>query len=338
METRMILLALSSLQGLGPNKFHALLDALGSAEAIWNATHDQWLQIPGIGVSLAGRMGQLRERFDPAALHSQLTAQQLQAVVLSDPHYPEFLRQSLGRKAPLALYYRGQLPASRGVAIVGTRSPSRRGREQAASFARALAQRGVPIISGLAHGIDTCAHQGALRGRGITAAVLGTPLDNLYPRENIPLADRMRERGAVMTEYPVGSPVHPGCFPWRNRIIVGLAAAVLVVESGVPSGALNTATWAAELNVDLCVIPGNIDDPKRRGNHQLLKEGAILVESPQNVMELIGLDLAAHPEQETLDIGTMLAAGMTPGQIVERTGRPVQEVLQEVTRLQLEGF
>lgn len=201
------------------------------------------------------------------------------------PDYPPLLRE-LG-DPPLALFVRGdlsllQLPQ---LAIVGSRNAGRSGLETARQFAEFLAAGGLLVTSGLALGIDSAAHQGALQGGGKTVAVLGTGLDRVYPARNRELAHRIAESGLLVSEYPPGTPSLPANFPRRNRIIAGLSVGTLVVEAALKSGSLITARLASELGREVFAIPGSIHNPLARGCHALIREGAKLVETAEHVIE-----------------------------------------------------
>jgi DNA processing protein len=205
-----------------------------------------------------------------------------------DPDYPALLRRI--SSPPLALFVAGD-PAllwHPAVAIVGSRSPSAGGRDNAFDFARALAASGLAVASGLAAGIDTAAHEGALADGGLTLAVLGTGPDVPYPRANTELHARIAVAGAVVSEHPPGTGAQRGHFPSRNRILAGLSLATLVVEAAQRSGALITARLAGEAGREVFAVPGSIHNPLARGCHRLIRDGAGLVESAQEVIAAIG--------------------------------------------------
>ncbi len=198
--------------------------------------------------------------------------------------YPELLAQI--HAPPIALFVRGlaleaAMPA---VAIVGTRRATPRGLAHAGRLARELVSRGIAVVSGLARGIDTAAHEGALDAGGTTIAVLGSGLDRIYPPENAGLCEEIAKRGVVVTEFPYGQDPRPGSFPQRNRIIAGLSIGVIVVEAGERSGALITAARALEQGREVFAVPGPVDEATTRGPHSLIKAGAKLVESIEDVL------------------------------------------------------
>ncbi|KQW18674.1 DNA-processing protein DprA [Acidovorax sp. Root402] len=218
-------------------------------------------------------------------------------VSLGDLRYPQALLDT--EDPPLLLYLMGPasllehqpFPSDRCLAVVGSRNPTAQGAENARQFARALHSAGLTIVSGLALGVDAAAHEGALDlatppcARAATIAVVGTGLDRVYPRKNLDLAHRIAAHGLIVSEYPLGTPPLPGNFPKRNRIISGLSQGTLVVEAALASGSLITARMAAEQGREVFAIPGSIHAPQSRGCHALIRQGAKLVESAQDVLE-----------------------------------------------------
>ncbi|MBP0598243.1 DNA-processing protein DprA [Herbaspirillum sp. LeCh32-8] len=206
-------------------------------------------------------------------------------VTLADPAYPQALLNI--PDPPLLLYVNGDasLLQTDAVAVVGSRNATAQGRAHAELFSEELSRAGLTIVSGLALGIDAAAHAGGLRGPGSTVAVIGTGIDIVYPQRNRALAQQIAERGCVVSEYPLGTPPLAANFPRRNRIISGLARAVLVVEAAAQSGSLITARMAAEQGRDVFAIPGSIHAPLAKGCHQLIRQGAKLVETTRHILE-----------------------------------------------------
>jgi len=209
-------------------------------------------------------------------------------VAWSDENYPDLLSEIPG--APLVLYVKGSVDALHlpSLAIVGSRNPTRAGFGNASEFARYLVQRGFSIVSGLAQGIDTAAHEGALEGGGTTVAFLGTGIDRVYPAANRDLAHVIAARGALVSEYPLGTPPEKWHFPERNRLISGLCIGTLVVEAARRSGSLITARLAAEQGREVFAIPGSIHNALSRGCHQLIRQGARLVETGDDILAELG--------------------------------------------------
>jgi len=250
-------LALSRVGGIGAVRFRTLLDAFGSIEAAWHATPEE-LRGCGIGPSAASALIEGREKIDPSGELTRVTSAGYEALTWLDEGYPDRLREIA--QPPPVLYADGRIEARDrwAVAVVGTRRPSAYGVSVARDLGRILAENSVVVISGLARGIDSLAHQAALEAGGRTVAVLGSGLDQVYPPEHRGLASRIRSSGAVLTDYPLGTKPEAANFPPRNRIISGLAAAVVVVEAGKGSGALITADFGAEQGREVFAVPGSI--------------------------------------------------------------------------------
>jgi DNA processing protein len=204
-------------------------------------------------------------------------------VTLGDPDYPTRLKEI--HDPPARLYVDGRLPVEPMIAIVGSRRATPYGQRAAHHLARDLSEAGVVVVSGLARGIDAAAHRGALEGGTPTVAVMATGLDRIYPPEHADLAQAIAVSGAVITEAEMGTLPLPGCFPVRNRIISGLSLGVVVVEAAQRSGALITARMAAEQGRDVFCVPGSIENPLAVGSHQLIKDGAKLVQSVEDVLD-----------------------------------------------------
>lgn len=210
-------------------------------------------------------------------------------ITLQDPEYPLLLRETADPPAALFVHGDPTLLASPQIAIVGSRNPSASGRSTAKEFARYLASSGITITSGLAIGIDGASHQGALEAPGTTIAVTGTGLDRVYPANHHKLAKQIAEQGgALITEFPLGTPARAGHFPRRNRIISGLSLGTLVVEAALRSGSLTTARQATEQGREVFAIPGSIHNPLARGCHAIIRQGAKLVETAQDIIEELG--------------------------------------------------
>jgi len=249
--------------------------------------------------------------------------------------------------APAALYVRGTIPPDdlHAIAIVGTRKATQEGRAAARTIARELASRGIVIVSGLALGIDAAAHEGALDARGVTVAVLGGGVDSIYPPSHESLGRRIEAEGAIVSEYPAGTPAYPNQFLARNRIVSGLADAVVIIEAPIASGALATARHAANQGREVFVLPGPAAHPHYAGSHMLLREGARLIRNAGDLLEDLGIAertaRAAAPKEAAHDpILTALAAAREPlsvDRIAEATTLEPQVVLTRLTELMLDG-
>ncbi len=243
---------------------------------------------------------------------------------------------------PSALWLRGRpepLASERRVAIVGTRAPTPYGEAQALRFGAALAEAGVTVVSGMARGIDQAAHRGALRVGGDTLAVLGSGVDRPWPSG--PLASELAERGLLVSEFPPGKTPRPHHFPLRNRIISGLSDAVLVVEAAAASGSLITAQWAADQGRHVLALPGRVDHPMSRGTHRLLREGAQLVESPEELLtEVYGSSPQAAPPEpapRSACVSALRGETLTADDLAGRLGREGAAVLVELVGRVLAG-
>jgi DNA processing protein len=348
-------LALMYAPHIGPVTGAGLLARFGSASAILAAGRKAWAE-----AGLDARAQAALAQPDPARITADLAwlaNPDRYLIVREDPRYPERLRQVEG--APLALFVVGdpELLALPQLAIVGSRNPTPAGLENAKAFAENLAAAGLVITSGLALGIDAAAHEGALAGKGLTLAICGTGLDRVYPARHRDLAHAIAQHGALVSEFPPGTPPLAANFPRRNRLISGLSLGVLVVEAALQSGSLITARLATSQGREVFAIPGSIHNPLARGCHRLLREGAKLVESAQDILEEIGplLDLplareglagsplAESPVNATPDpeYHQLLAAlGHEPtriDQLVERTGLTADVVASMLLILELQG-
>lgn len=269
-------------------------------------------------------------------------------VTWADADYPPLLRQI--PDPPLVFYLLGQRAAlaQPQLAVVGSRNPTPAGRENARAFARHLSGAGLGITSGLALGIDGAAHRGALDAGGVTLAVTATGLDRVYPARHRELAHEIVARGALISEYPLGMPPLPANFPVRNRLISGMALGVLVVEAAVNSGSLITARLATDQGREVFAIPGSIHSPLSRGCHALIRQGAKLVETAQDILEELGAlaRVATGTDAAPLDLPSALAGllghlGHDPAsidQLVERSGLTPETVSSMLLELELQGL
>jgi DNA processing protein len=263
-------------------------------------------------------------------------------LTLADTAYPKQLLEIPDPPALLYVAGEARLLSSPARAIVGSRNATPQGLRNAHAFARALSDAGLAIVSGLAIGVDSEAHRGGLEGSGSTIAVLGTGIDIIYPRRNAPLADDILSRGALVSEFPLGTEPHAGNFPRRNRLISGLARGCLVVEAAVDSGSLISARLAADQGREVFAIPGSIHSPLSKGCHALIKQGAKLVESAQDVLDELGIparraEIAPKPGGGHDLLEKM---GFDPCDIDEltvRSGLPAEAVSAALLELELDG-
>jgi DNA processing protein len=287
-------LALNRAPLVGAVTFRQLLQRFGNPEAVFLATHRDWLSAglkPKTIDYLNNPDWQSIEEVDIAWLQQPNNY----LLTLDHPQYPNYLRDIHG--APPILYAHGQLEVlqSPQVAIVGTRKPSKQGYDLAKDFASHITQAGFIVTSGLAMGIDEAAHWGAIAVNGKTIAVTGTGLDRVYPAKNHQLAHTIAQQGLLLSEFPLKTPAHSENFPRRNRIISGMTLGTLVIEANVRSGSLITARLAAEQGRDVFAVPGSIHHNLSRGCHALIKEGAKLVESANDVIEELLIHIPIQP-------------------------------------------
>ena len=339
-------LRLHSLPQLGPRRFARLLQAFASASAALSAPASAWAAL-GLPASCAEARRSSAVREQAAVALRWLEQPQQQLLMWDQPAYPALLAELAD--APPLLFVAGAMDILERpqLAVVGSRHASRPGLDTAQAFARSLAQGGFVITSGLALGIDGAAHQGALEVAGKTVAVLGTGLQCLYPQRHRRLAAQIVEQGgALVSELPLDCPPQASNFPRRNRIISGLSLGVLVVEASPSSGSLITARLAAEQGREVYAIPGSIHHPGARGCHQLIRDGATLVETVEDILQgLRGWQQqpAAEPAASVVAAADPLlallhAAPHSSEGLAAALGWPLPEVLVGLSELELQGL
>lgn len=286
-------IAFNKVRGIGPARLRALLDLFGSAEAAWHASTAALAEV-GLDRRSLGNLLEARGKLDPEAELVKVRRAGVDVLTWEDPRYPA--RLSAINDSPPVLYLRGELRPDDdwAVAIVGTRGASVYGKDVTRVLAGDLARAGVTIVSGLATGIDTQAHHAALEAGGRTLAVLGSGIDIIYPWDNRKLADEIVQHGALISEYALGVQPEANNFPPRNRIISGLSRGVIVVEAGERSGALITASFAADQSRDVFAVPGNIFARNSQGTNRLIRDGATPVLSANDVLEALNLTTVAQ--------------------------------------------
>lgn len=344
-------LLLSMVSGIGPRLRQLLLERFGSPAAILGASESDLRSVAGIGAKLAGAVRRARSEIDVARELEVCRRNQVAIVPLNSGDYPASLREIVD--PPGVLFVRGAIQPvdALAVAMVGSRHATRYGLAQAERLAGSLARAGLTVISGLARGIDGAAHRGALAAGGRTIAVLGSGVLNIYPPEHRALAEEIIARGAVVSEAPARAAPLSGAFPQRNRLISGLALGVVVVEAAVQSGALITARHAMEQGREVFAVPGPIDSRMSRGCHRLIRDGAKLVETADDVLEELGPLVSAaplsdgtlvhHPAELTLNEHERLVLDAVDGkatlidQIVADSGLPTPRVLSILSVLEM---
>lgn len=280
-------LALSLTPGVGSIIYKRLVESFGTAELVFRASLHELQRIEGVGPKIAEDIKKFTWR---STVENELRlAEKLGVRIISwdNPEYPINLRTIYD--PPPILYILGKLSSQdqKAIAVVGSRNPTTYGKATAERIARGLSRAGITVISGLARGIDSCAHRGALSAGGRTIGVLGCGLNVIYPPENKELYQQVAAHGAVISEFPFGTPPDKDHFPIRNRVISGLALGVAVVEATLRSGSLITARFGLEQGREVFAVPGNVDSPRSEGTNSLIKEGAKLVLRAEDIIEEI---------------------------------------------------
>jgi DNA processing protein len=345
-DKRRYWVAFNRVMRIGPVRLRALLDACGDIEAAWNASESE-LRATGLEARALANLLEARARMDPEEELGRVTSLGYTVVTWEDEDYPARLLEI--EAPPPVLYLWGSfVPQDRwAAAIVGTRHPTPYGTAVARDLAAVLASGGVTVVSGLARGIDAAAHQAALEAGGRTLAVLGSGLDRLYPSEHRHLAEAITQRGTVVTDYPLGTAPEAGNFPPRNRIISGLAMAVVIVEAGEGSGALITADFAAEQGREVFAVPGSIYQRTSRGTHLLIRSGARPLVALEDVLEALNLEAVSRQEavsealpQDETEARVLAALTHEPVHVDEvqaRCGLPAAQVSASLAMLELKG-
>jgi DNA processing protein len=342
-------LGFSLVPEIGPKRLARLLQTFGDLAAAWGASERQLLQA-GLEKQPTANLLHTRQHLDLDAEVAKVERVGARLVTLIDEDYPALMRQL--PDSPTVLYERGQLLPEdyRALSVVGTRKATTYGRDAAYYLSKQLAGQGITIVSGLAQGIDTAAHRGALEGGGRTLAVLGCGIDRVYPPENQKLAAEIAGHGAIISEFPIGAVPEARNFPRRNRVISGLALGVLIVEAPEKSGALITASVAAEQGREVFAIPGNIFNPMSNGTNRLIQDGAKLVLAVNDILDELHI---AHGAVQTRAVAQRIAPaneaeasllehlGVDPlhiDDLVRLCGLPVPLVNSTLTILELKGL
>jgi len=342
------LLCLMSVDGLGPHRIRRLVSHFDTFERVRSAEPEALCRIGGLNGKLAHN---IKKGGNPRFADEQIRRARGKGVSLIsfwDPGYPAILKEIYD--PPVLLFVRGELPEEPGISIVGMRYPSRYGSDTARMLGKAFSDMNIPVISGMARGIDSWAHRGVLDGQGKTVAVLGSGIDVIYPPENGPLSEKIAGRGAVISEFPMGAEPAAGHFPRRNRIISGLSRGTIVVEAGEKSGALITAYMALEQGREVFAVPGPVSSMKSQGPHRLIREGARLIESADDVIAEIaafayvdGKERRAAREDQPLTVDEQKIWDMlsdTPihvDSLSEKTNMPVSEILCHLLSMELKN-
>jgi DNA processing protein len=357
-------LALRRIPGVGLVLFHRLVKAFGSPGGVFQAARGDLRSIKGVSPAMAQAIAGFRDWDQVEAQISRLVAFGAEMLTWEDKAFPARLREI--PYAPPFIFVKGTLEEADNlaVALVGTRTPSYYGLKTARRLAGALAARGVTVVSGLARGIDTAAHQGAMENSGRTLAVLGCGLDVVYPPENKELYRNIPEQGALITEFPLGAAPEARNFPVRNRLISGLSLAVVVVEAGLRSGTAITVSYALEQGREVMAVPGAIDSPTSVGPHRLIQEGAKLLMGVEDILQELPGGAAVRPPAAEAAVAPLFAGAPLPAaavqparlmpddpllpllgseplqleELVQASHLPAAEVMRRLTMLELQGL
>lgn len=339
------------VKGLGPKTYRCLVDRFGSAAGVLRASASELSQVRGVGAGIVDQIQEGCYETESLQLIDECNENGIEVISIDEPSYPGLLKEI--SSPPVVLYARGQLLPEDAIAIavVGSRHATHYGKTQAESIGRSLAAAGFTVVSGLARGVDAAAHLGALKAGGRTLAVLGSGLLSIYPSEHQRLARQISEQGALLSEYYPSRTPRSGAFPERNRIVTGLCLGTIVVEAAQRSGALISARLAMEQDREVFAVPGPINSRMSKGCHQLLKDGAKLVETIEDVLEELG-PLATpaeisgdqsirHPAELKLskqESKVLHAIGVEPTQlddVIVKCGLPAQRVLSTISVLEI---
>lgn len=351
-------LILNAIPELGPVRIRNLVNYFGSAIKVLSAGSSKLMEVEGIGNKIADNISNWQRHFDLKKELELIDEYKVNIITIEQPEYPSLLKEIYD--PPVVLYVKGDILQAdkNALAIVGARRASYYGINTARRIAMELSCRGFVIVSGFARGIDTAAHEGAIQGRGRTIAVFGCGIDRIYPPENKGLYDRIIQNGAIISEFPFGTPPRKENFPKRNRIISGLCLGVIVVEAGRYSGSLITARLATEQGREVFSVPGRIDTVTSQGTNVLIKYGAKPVLDVEDVLEEFRTRIdteethveidrtqikadektSALSKQEEKIFQTLSSDPQTPDEIVNSTDMQINEVWSNLVSLELKGL
>lgn len=335
------------VKGIGAARLRALLDSFGDVETAWQASEED-LRSAGLNARTIENLLQLRTSLDLDQVWERIQAQGMRVLTWEDLDYPRRLMEI--DQPPPVLYALGELLDADewAIAVVGSRRITAYGRQVTEEIAASLARNGITVISGLARGVDACAHQAALQAGGRTLAVLGSGVDRIYPPEHRHLAEQIAAQGAILSDYAPGTPPDATNFPPRNRIISGLARATVVVEAGEHSGALITAAFAAEQGREVFAVPGNIYAPQSKGSNRLILDGARPLLDVKDLLEVLDLVSIGDYRQartvlpaDAVEAQLFSILGREPlhvDEIRSRANMPIEKVSAALTLMELKGM
>lgn len=347
MDERLFWVGLNLVKGVGPVRFRSLLEHFGDVQSAWEATPAA-LKAAGMSDKIVKNLLKVRASVDLKAIWERLTTEDITLLTWLDEAYPRRLKDI--DQPPPVLYQRGAItPADDwAVAIVGTRRITSYGRQVAEELGAYLAGQGVTVVSGLARGVDSVAHQAALKAGGRSIAVLGCGVDLIYPPENRKLAGEMMEKGAIVSDYPLGTPPEGSNFPPRNRIIAGLSLAVVIVEAGRKSGALITAKFAADQGREVFAVPNQIYAPNSLGANALIQQGAHPLLRMEDLIETLDLVMMPHHRDarqvlpaDATEAALFSVLGQQPLHIDEigrQSKLPIEQVSATLALMELKGL
>lgn len=353
MDVRKYWLGFSLVPGIGPKRLLLLAQAFGDLSSAWQASESQ-LRAAGLDAETTASLLRVQAQLDLDGEMSRIERAGTHLLTPEDDAYPDLLRNL--PDAPLTLYIRGTLVVQDelALAVVGTRKASGYGRDAAAYFSRQLAAQGVSIVSGLAHGIDAVAHRNALDAGGRTIAVMGCGIDRIYPPDHTDLARQIVQNGALVSEFPLGTKPEARNFPRRNRIISGISLGVLIVEAPEQSGAMITATLAAEQGKEVFAVPGSVFNAASVGTNRLIQDGAKLVITVDDILDELNIARrkvearaltkqiapvgSSVGEQERAVLAFLNSDPLPVDELALRSSLPASELLGVLTLLELQGY
>ncbi|KUO52302.1 MAG: hypothetical protein APF76_04510 [Desulfitibacter sp. BRH_c19] len=351
MEKKSYYLAISKIKGIGPTRFELLLSYFGDAKKAWEADASEWSMALGGYNNISEEFVKVRGEMDILKYHEFVLSKGINYITIEDFDYPSLLKQI--HDPPPVLFYRGELKKHKlNIAIVGSRKCSHYGKEVAKYLSIKLAEKGINVVSGMARGIDSHAHLGALSAGGYTTAVLGSGLDVIYPPENVGMYNRIVQTGLVISEYHPGVSPEAGNFPARNRIISGLSQGVIVIEAAAKSGSLITVDFALEQGRDVFAVPGNITSKNSKGTNNLIKQGAKIITDVDSILEeyIENWNIEKSPslkrvnnnlcltQQEELVLNSLDNEPTEIDVLCEKTGLKADELNSLLTLLELKGL
>jgi DNA processing protein len=335
------------IKGIGAVRMQNLVAYFGDLESAWAANANE-LSASGLGAKLVEKVISARKDINLDQVWAKIEAQGIKILTWADGEYPNRLREI--DQPPPILYIRGEYLQDDvfAVAIVGTRKVTAYGRQVTEEIASFVAMNGITVISGLARGVDAIAHQTALKVGGRTIGILGSGVDKIYPPEHRALAEQMMERGAIISDYAVGTPPDASNFPPRNRIISGLSLAVVVIEAAETSGALITAEFAAEQGREIFAVPGSILAPQSKGTNKLIQNGALPLLTPDDLMQALDLTrigehksarkILPSDEVEAKVLSVLSSEPLHVDEIRNQAGLPIEKISATLALMELKGM